>query len=62
MDYIYPIFFSVTKGPTLETLDFTFYIGSTPNFLYFDLYYKFLSRENGKFDTYSYEINCHNSS
>ena len=24
--------------PTLETLDFTFYIGSTPTFLYFDLY------------------------
>ena len=26
------------KGPTLETLDFTFYIGSTPTFSYFDLY------------------------
>ena len=27
------------EGPTLETLDFTFYIGSTtPTFLYFDLY------------------------
>ena len=26
------------KGPTLETFDFTFYIGSTPTFLYFDLY------------------------
>ena len=25
-------------GPTLETLDFAFYIGSTPIFLYFDLY------------------------
>ena len=24
--------------PSLETLDFTFYIGSTPTFLYFDLY------------------------
>ena len=26
------------EGPTLETLDFTFHIGSTPTFLYFDLY------------------------
>ena len=26
------------EGPTLETLDFTFRIGSTPTFLYFDLY------------------------
>ena len=26
------------KGPTLETLDFTIRIGSTPTFLYFDLY------------------------
>ena len=26
------------EGPSLETLDFTFYIGSTPTFLYFDLY------------------------
>ena len=26
------------EGPTLETLDFAFYIGSTPTFLYFDLY------------------------
>ena len=26
------------EGPTLETLDFTFYIGSTTTFLYFDLY------------------------
>ena len=25
-------------GPTLETLDFSFYIGDTPTFLYFDLY------------------------
>ena len=23
------------EGPTLETLDFAFYIGSTPTFLYF---------------------------
>ena len=26
------------EGPTLETLDFAFYIGSTPTFLYFDFY------------------------
>ena len=24
------------KGPMLETLDFTIYIGNTPRFLYFD--------------------------
>ena len=24
------------EGPTLETLDFAFYVGSTPTFLYFD--------------------------
>ena len=26
------------EGPMLETLDFAFYIGSTPTFLYFDFY------------------------
>ena len=26
------------KGPMLETLDYTIRIGSTPTFLYFDLY------------------------
>ena len=26
------------EGPTLETLDIAFYIGSTPTFLFFDLY------------------------
>ena len=26
------------EGPTLEKLDYTIRIGSTPNFLYFDLY------------------------
>ena len=26
------------EEPTLETLEFTFHIGSTPTFLYFDLY------------------------
>ena len=32
------IFVLSDKGPTLETLDFTIHIGSTPTFLYFDLY------------------------
>ena len=27
------------EGPTFKTLDFTFYIGSTPTFLYLDLYF-----------------------
>ena len=27
------------EGPTLETLDFTIHNGSTPTFLYFDLYF-----------------------
>ena len=27
------------EGPTFKTLDFAFYIGSTPTFLYFDLYF-----------------------
>ena len=30
--------FPSDKGPVLETLDYTFRIGSTPTFLYFDLY------------------------
>ena len=30
--------FSLTKGQRSETLDFTIRIGSTPTFLYFDLY------------------------
>ena len=29
---------SSDQGPTLETLDYTIRIGSTPTFLYFDLY------------------------
>ena len=32
-----PRFFS-DEGPMLETLDYTIRIGSTPTFLYFDLY------------------------
>ena len=31
-------FFFSDEGPTLETLDYTIRIGSTPTFLYFDLY------------------------
>ena len=30
--------FASDEGPTLETLDYTIYIGSIPTFLYFDLY------------------------
>ena len=33
-----------TEGPTFETLDFTVCIGSTPTFLYFDLYISTLPR------------------
>ena len=33
-DHVYPS----DEGPMLETLDFTIRIGSTPTFLYFDLY------------------------
>ena len=36
--YIYILFLS-DEGPTLETLDYTIRIGSTPTFLYFDLYF-----------------------
>ena len=35
--YIY-IYFLSDEGSMLETLDHTFRIGSTPTFLYFDLY------------------------
>ena len=35
--FIYFLFFS-DEGPMLETLDHTIRIGSTPTFLYFDLY------------------------
>ena len=41
MKYIYIDFFSLflsDEGPMLETLDHTIRIGSTPTFLYFDLY------------------------
>ena len=35
--FIYFLFLS-DEGPTLETLDHTIRIGSTPTFLYFDFY------------------------
>ena len=35
--FIYFLFLS-DEGPLLETLDYTIRIGSTPTFLYFDLY------------------------
>ena len=34
----YTIIFLSDEGPMLETLDYTIRIGSTPTFLYFDLY------------------------
>ena len=41
--FIYFLFFS-DEGPTLETLDFTIRIGSTPTFLYFELRIELLYR------------------
>ena len=38
--FIYFLFLS-DEGPILETLDHTIRIGSTPTFLYFDLYLYF---------------------
>ena len=38
INYIYIIIFLSDEGPMLETLDHTIRIGSTPTFLYFDLY------------------------
>ena len=35
---LYMFFFLSDEGPMLETLDYTISIGSTPTFLYFDLY------------------------
>ena len=39
------IMFLSDEGPTLQTLDFTFHIGSTPTLLYFDLYLEGLKPE-----------------
>ena len=36
--YIYYFLFLSDEGPMLETLDHTIRIGSTPTFLYFELY------------------------
>ena len=36
--YIFKQLFLSDEGPMLETLDHTIRIGSTPTFLYFDLY------------------------
>ena len=41
------------EGPTLQTLDFTFHIGSTPTLLYFDLYLEGLKSEQ------AYVQKCH---
>ena len=38
MLYIHFVLFLSDEWPTLETLDFTIRIRSTPTFLYFDLY------------------------
>ena len=56
--YINLFMFFCDEGPTLETLDFTFYIGSISTSLYFDLHIKhslrstlhfmFLSDEEGR--------------
>ena len=35
---LYKTSFLSDEGPMLETLDYTIHIGSTPTFLYFDLY------------------------
>ena len=35
---VYLLWFFSDEGPMLETLDHTIRIGSTPTFLYFDLY------------------------
>ena len=37
-EYNRPTLFLSDEGPMLETLDHTIRIGSTPTFLYFDLY------------------------
>ena len=37
--YIFILCFSPSEVSTLETLDFAFYIGSTPTILYVDLYF-----------------------
>ena len=36
------------EGPMLETLDYTIHIGSTPTFLYFDLYERSVLRRQSR--------------
>ena len=38
-EFFFFFLFLSDEGPMLETLDYTIRIGSTPTFLYFDLYY-----------------------
>ena len=42
------------EGATLETLDFTIHIGSTPTFLYFDLYFNTADAAHYTFITVAY--------
>ena len=42
----------VDEGPMLETLDYTIRIGSTPTFLYFDLYLYRLPTQHTAFISY----------
>ena len=39
VSFFFCFFFLSDEGPMLETLDHTIRIGSTPTFLYFDLYF-----------------------
>ena len=43
------ILFLSDEGPMLETLDYTIRIGSTPTFLYFDLYISTLPTQHTTF-------------
>ena len=40
--HVYVLFLS-DEGPTLETLDYTIRIGSTPTSLYFNMHIKYIS-------------------
>ena len=46
-----PLFRS-DEGPTLELFDLTFHIGSTPTFLYFDLYLNTAYAAHGDYFVY----------
>ena len=45
--------FLSNEGPTLEMLDFTFHIGGTPTFLYFDLYLYAVCKDTTFISTFS---------